>query len=99
MEPMASRTASETRFSDGMSSRPVAWRRASSRRRSAICGSTESRGRFMRSLAIVVLVMEWPQLARRVGAWYAGGEAILSDGVEESQFAVAVTLDVNTLGV
>jgi len=43
--------------------------------------------------------MEWPQLARRVGAWYAGGEAILSDGVEESQFAVAVTLDVNTLGV
>jgi len=31
--------------------------------------------------------------------WHAGGEAILSDGVEESQFAVAVTLDVNTLGV
>src|SRR5256885_7102304 len=47
MEPMASRTASETRFSEGISSRPVAWRRASSRRRSAICGSTESSGRFI----------------------------------------------------
>src|SRR5712691_1656157 len=65
MEPMASRTASETRFSEGMSSSPVAWRPASSRRRPAICGSTESRGRFMRSLETVVLVMKYPHLAVR----------------------------------
>src|SRR5260370_727196 len=62
MEPMASRTASETRFSEGMSSRPVAWRLASSRRRPAICGSTESSGRFMRSLASVVLLIVVPRL-------------------------------------
>src|SRR2546430_260601 len=42
-------------FSEGISSRPVAWRLASSRRRSAICGSTESSGRFIRSLASVVI--------------------------------------------
>src|SRR5882724_5454595 len=52
---MASRTASETRFSEGMSSRPVAWRLASSRGSSAICGSTAPSGRFMRSLAPVVM--------------------------------------------
>src|SRR5260370_38824170 len=69
-----------------MSSRPVAWRLASSRRKSAICGSTESSGRFIRSFAMVVLVMKWPHLAWYVCARCAGGEAILSDEVEESQF-------------
>jgi len=40
----------------------VAWRRASSRRKPAICGSTASRGWFMRSLASVVLLIVIPRL-------------------------------------
>src|SRR5882762_301841 len=91
MEPMASRTASETRFSEGMSSRPVAWRLASSRRRPAICESTESSGRFMRSLAAVVVIMRWPHLAGCVCARGAGGEEILSDEVEECHLRRAET--------
>src|SRR5205807_5264435 len=68
IEPMASSTASETRFSEGISSSPVAWRRASSRSRSAICGSTESSGRFMRSLAEEVSgVIASPRFLRRAG--------------------------------
>src|SRR6267154_2559067 len=81
MEPMASRTASETRFSEGMSSRPVAWRRASSRRRSAICGSTESSGRFMRSLEVVVFWLiecgDFVEAALVAAAEVGGGEESL----------------------
>src|SRR5437667_4351627 len=50
---MASSTASDTRFSEGINSSPVACRRASWRSTSAICGSTSSSGRFIRSLAAV----------------------------------------------
>src|SRR5262249_28531167 len=55
IEPMASSTASETKFSEGISSRPVACRRASSARTDAICSSTASRGRFILSFASVVI--------------------------------------------
>src|SRR6266566_2483046 len=92
MEPIASSTASETRFSEGISSRPVAWRRASSRSRSAICGSTESSGRFMRSSAGGVDVIR--NLVRK--PWFCCSRcgmdrtAILSDGVEECQFRLTL---------
>src|ERR1700730_2641847 len=60
---MASSTASETRFSEGINSNPVACLRASSRNSSAICGSTTSSGRFMRSFSLVVGLIITP--ARR----------------------------------
>jgi len=56
-EPIAFEDGFGDEIFRGMSSMPVAWRLASSRRSSAICGSTESSGRFMRSLASVVRVI------------------------------------------
>src|SRR6266446_6466560 len=69
-----------------MSSSPVAWRRASSRSRPAICGSTESRERFMRSLEMVVLVMKNPGLAMRHPQAKSGLRGDFIEWVAESQF-------------
>jgi len=85
MEPMASRTASETRFSEGMSSRPVAWRLAIVAEET---GDLRIDG-IQRAIHAVVggrgLTHSDSSFARALPAG-CGSEEILSDGVKESEF-------------